>query len=1714
MKKRILCIVTAFAVCLTLLPVQMQALALDDELAPDENSATVQAEVQYRTKAEGEGWSNWKESGLMNAAFSTDYCQADYVEIELLRDIETSNGWYGFTIAMKTGQQITVDGKGHTIKRTVNTTLFTVGSDDNPVERAKVILKNITLDGGADWTGDKQDPAKRTNSGLSATVYLIDLCASSTLVLDSGAKIQNCASVSSKSDGSVILAHGSGTTLEMKDGAIVRDNSIKSEGRNGGAFCIHSGAKLTMSGGEISGNYANTAGGAVVTYGEFEMSDGKISGNVSGNNGGGVCINKTSGGKGIFTMSGGTISGNSSPAGGGVTVLTSSSSFIMSGGTISDNTSESSGGGMYIGGIFTMSGGKISGNTSGSNGGGMYIGGTGSFTMSGGEITGNKAKSSGGGAVFTTGMFDMSGGKISGNSSGNNGGGVTISASSSSSGNFTMSGGEISNNSTYAGGGVSVLGGSSAFTMSGGKITGNIITGNLGGGVLLNKGTMFVSGTPVINGNTGSNGGNNLYLPSAKTIYVSYALNADANIGVTSAASNLPIDVTNANSADYSSYFYSDNQKYSIQNGSSNTVQLSDTIPAKPRNLTAVPGVESVTISWEAPAMTGGDGYTIKRYEVTCDGQKWENVDANTTKYTFNDLTPDQKYTFQVHVVTSDGSSSEKTSGSAQKTATPSASTYKVTLNVDGGTIKSGNITSYPTGVGADLPSDVTKDGYDFGGWYENSDFSGDAVTSIGKNETGDKTFYAKWISIYTVSVTASPDEGGTVTGGGTYHDGDSVEVTAEPNSGYRFVKWTEDNADTAVSTNTSYTFKVDKTRALTAVFEKTVTNITLNKTSVSLNKGETAELSAAVEPTDAADKSVTWSSSDESVATVDENGHVTAINGGEAVITVSSKDGGNVSATCNVTVIVKHAVTGVRLDNNSLSKTKGEIVTLTATVEPSDASNTDVTWTSNNPDVASVSKETITAEGSETATITAKDVGTATITVTAHNGKSASCTVTVSAKTYTVSYNANSGGGTMGNSTATDGEAFVLPGCRFTPPENKVFDTWAIGSANGAKAKAGESRTFTGATTLYAIWKDAPRVRYTVKYNANGGSGAMDSGIAPDKEAFALPECGFASPANMEFDCWTIGSPDGPHIKPGGSYTFTADTTVYANWKERPYEITGTVTLEGGGTVSGVSVQLRKGSTVIAEQSTGTDGKFTFNGITRGTYNLVAEKDGIIQTAIQKIDKSSADLTIIFPKKGISSVVNIVKNDDDGNETATPDVVVGGLDKEAVKYVEEHFKDEAEVEKVQKVTVTMNVEKKPEAEAKGAEKIKEEVAKQQPTTAKDTKLEYLDVSVNAVITKADAPNTTENVTETKTVMELVVPFDFKGKQDVKVYRYHVTKDGQKEVKTLGVATDTSTDGTYMADVINGLIHIYTQKFSTYAIGYTDSEPDNTDRPSGGSGSGSSRYPISTAAKLENGAVAIDKKNASKGSTVSITVTPVEGYVLETLTVTDAKNNKLKLTDKGNGKYTFIMPDSKVNVDAQFVKADNKPEKPATEVTTKDFSDLTDNAWYHEAVEYVLSEGVMNGYGDGIFGPDENLSRAELAQILYNREGRPESTGTSIFNDVSSGKWYTNAIIWANQKGVVGGYGNGLFGPDDPITREQLAVMLWRYAGNPPTANKKLDFTDADETGSFALEAMSWAVENGIITGYGDERINPKGLATRAQAAQMLMRYLKGMEEK
>lgn len=170
------------------------------------------------------------------------------------------------------------------------------------------------------------------------------------------------------------------------------------------------------------------------------------------------------------------------------------------------------------------------------------------------------------------------------------------------------------------------------------------------------------------------------------------------------------------------------------------------------------------------------------------------------------------------------------------------------------------------------------------------------------------------------------------------------------------------------------------------------------------------------------------------------------------------------------------------------------------------------------------------------------------------------------------------------------------------------------------------------------------------------------------------------------------------------------------------------------------------------------------------------------------------------------------------------------------------------------------------------------------------------------------------------------------------------------------------------------------------------------------------------------------------------------------------------------------------------------------------YSDIPATAWYNDAVSFVTEKGLMRGTGNNTFSPEDHLTRAMLAQILYNNEDKPNTSGNT-FADVQREAWYADAVTWATQKGIVNGYGNGQFGPDDNITREQLAVILWRYAGEP-TSDAGLDgFTDFASAGDYALVALQWAVEKGILSGKGNGTLDPAGNATRAEVAQMLMNY-------
>lgn len=180
---------------------------------------------------------------------------------------------------------------------------------------------------------------------------------------------------------------------------------------------------------------------------------------------------------------------------------------------------------------------------------------------------------------------------------------------------------------------------------------------------------------------------------------------------------------------------------------------------------------------------------------------------------------------------------------------------------------------------------------------------------------------------------------------------------------------------------------------------------------------------------------------------------------------------------------------------------------------------------------------------------------------------------------------------------------------------------------------------------------------------------------------------------------------------------------------------------------------------------------------------------------------------------------------------------------------------------------------------------------------------------------------------------------------------------------------------------------------------------------------------------------------------------------------------------------------------------------PSPEPWENPFPDVPDAAWYSEAVAFAARNGLMVGYANGQFGPENEISRAEFAQILYSQAGKP-SAGAGRFTDVKAGAWYANAVNWAAEKGCVSGYPDGRFGPSDKITREAMAMMIWRYAGSPVPKQSALDYADANKVSGYARDAMLWANENGIINGKGNGMLDPKGKATRAETAQMLMRYL------
>ena len=276
-------------------------------------------------------------------------------------------------------------------------------------------------------------------------------------------------------------------------------------------------------------------------------------------------------------------------------------------------------------------------------------------------------------------------------------------------------------------------------------------------------------------------------------------------------------------------------------------------------------------------------------------------------------------------------------------------------------------------------------------------------------------------------------------------------------------------------------------------------------------------------------------------------------------------------------------------------------------------------------------------------------------------------------------------------------------------------------------------------------------------------------------------------------------------------------------------------------------------------------------------------------------------------------------------------------------------------------------------------------------------------------------------------------------------------------------------------------------------------------KPSSGGGFSSGSffpsYPVNTPDKTENGTVTVSTKNATSGSTVTITVKPDDGFKLDELTVIDKNGNELKLTDKGNGKYTFTMPASKVEVNAAFVK----------EVEISPFSDVSTSAYYYKAVKWAQKKGITGGIGNGLFGPNRPCTRAQIVTFLWRAAGSPVVNYAMNMSDVPEGSYYAEAVRWALSEGITTGTTENTFSPDSECTRAQAVAFLFRYAASEAVTLQELvsGFSDADSVPGYALPAMNWALAEEIVQGNGS-KLMPNDSCTRAQIVTFLFRAYQG----
>ena len=1451
-----------------------------------------------------------------------------------------------------------------------------------------------------------------------------------------------------------------GSVIAAKDQAIVVYSSGKANIFNG-----------VIRGGRGVGIYIgpNSAGARVAIYG------GKITGSGTG-----AAVNS-----GEIHMYGGEIFKNSRGVQAGTYKGSGSGSFYLHGGKITDNHHGDRGGGVYVEHNFYMDGGEVSNNSATGNGGGIYMN-TGSIFLSGGKVTGNRAGGDGGGvctkayaAKDSKSYVELSGNaEISGNHAGGRGGGVYL--------------------DVYSDSGTDYLGTANwcTLTMDGGSITGNTSVGD-GGGVYAAaddkrdaKSYVNVKGSAQIAGNKKGEEDNNLYLPRySGGVTIRGDLDQTADIRVTTEnkpGKNSPVTI--AKKSGWVSgtvtvpdgVFKVDGADGKISVDDKGTVTLAPcshswtTYTASGAVITAKCSIcsasgGSVTINKPAHT-TYGDGQSEK---ATLTENSWQGlaVNENTITYTKG--------------------------GTPLEAAPTNAGEYTASITLGDATASVVYTIAKAAPTASDFtfaaPSPLTYDG--------------NAKTATVEPNTGINGMGAVTVKYFKNGAETEPKDAGDYT----------VKVSVAEGANY--------NATTDDLTTDGWKFTIGKaTQTITVPTDKTIV-----KDGIAEDISDWATVAGVTGGSAPGTLSYTLDGSYTGVAlkgnqlTVDSS----VATGTTITIKVTAEETGNYNKdeqTFTVKVADKNTAT-VTITGLPDTVTYGQEFTLAAS-QTGDTTGANKKWTWDYDQeyfklvAPNANTETITLQAIKTGT-PSKGI-TATYESGTHKG-SVTVNAVVEKKEVTVSgitaENKEYDGGT--NATVNASGAII------TGKETGDDLTVSVSAGSTFDSADAGSRTVTlGTLTL----DGTSAGNYTLATSGNQTTATANITV---RDLTVKPNSGQSK---------SYGTTPDPVLAYTSTGTVTGETAAFNGALSREagedvgqYDITkGSLALKDSGTFKATNYNLVLDTAVVTFEIT----KGTYGGSApTKTVNILKNYAGVQTGTLTAADffttaPAEAKITNAVPNAASSNMMSIAGADSSGNFTydSKTNITAASDESWTVTISSKNYTDITAMltfSLVDRTNAGVTISGVPTSKTYGDADFNLTASATTPGTngtwtwvsGDSTVLQVTGSSAAATVKvlKAGSATITAKYESDTTMGEQTTAPITVGKRVITVTADNKSMTVNGTLPTFTVTYGNLPSGVQAADIFGPLASastttdgktigsfditvttpvLKTEARANYEVGaVTKGTLTVNPRSSSGGGGGSSVSTYSvTVDKTENGSVSVSPKSASKGNTVTITVTPDKGYVLETLTVLDKNDKEIKLTEK-NGKYTFTMPASKVTVKATFMD-DNTMLNYFVDVKTGDY--------FYNAVLWAVQEGITSGTDATHFSPNASCTRAQIVTFLWRAAGSPEPKNMSNFKDVPADSYYAKAVAWAVENGITGGTGDGKFSPNATCTRAQAMTFLYRASGSPAVIGSAT-FSDVAANAYYA-DAVKWAEKNEITGGIGGGLFGADNDCTRAQIVTFLYR--------